>query len=133
MSHNITLKDVNISDLSLLGEIVHSLSNGEAALVRDAKTFRTYAGQSNICEHKITMPGRHDIGLRSNDIGGYTMIFDPYMMSRVFKHDKGRNYAGMLLQEYTLQEAEIKAAQKGFSSRRIEGDNGVVTLELVSA
>lgn len=133
MSHNITLSNIKINDLSLLGRVVNDLSKGAAALVKEARTFRTYRGQPNVCDAKITMPGPHDIGLVKQSDGSYTVVYDPYCMDRVFTKTGTTNVIGGLLQEYALREAEIKAAQSGMTSQRIEGENGLVTLELTQA
>lgn len=135
MSHNIVLTGVRYDDLRLLGEVVNDLSNGQAKLMRNQKTFRTYPGQPTDCEHCITMPGRHDIGLRRNKEGSYDMIFDPYDMNRVFQAKGGNVYGGeaaigALAQEYVLRAAEIRASQQGYTTTRIPGKNGNISLEI---
>lgn len=133
MSHNITLKGVNFKDLTMLGNVVSDLSNGQASLTKEASTFRTYRGQPNKCNARINLPGPHDIGLTQNQNGSYTPVFDPYQMSRVFAHPAHPGSPiGLLQQEYALREAEYEAAQQGYSSERIEGDNGMVTLEILA-
>lgn len=129
MSHNITMKGVRFTDLDLLGNIVANLSQGAANLVRDQKTFRTYAGQSTTCDHCIKMPGKHDIGLVADKEGGYTLKFDPYNMSPIFS--AGHERIGKLVQEYALQNAEIAAAQNGWQTERKQGANNSVVLEVV--
>lgn len=133
MSHNIVLKDVKIKDLVQFGSIVSKMSDGKASLVNPATSFRTYRGQPTHCDAKIAMPGPHDVGLRKQADGSYSVVFDPYRMDTVFTHLQGTNKIGALLQEYTLQEAEYAAALKGMSSNRVESPNGTVTLELVQA
>lgn len=140
MSHNISLSGVVIKDLDLLGEIVAEKSGGKATLEKGVTSFRTYRGQSTTCDARINMPGPHDVGLVYDaEKGGYTTKFDPYAMDTCLAHPQGdmRQYGdyhiGAVLQEYTLKEAEISAAQRGFSSRRIEREDGTVSLELVAA
>lgn len=133
MSHNITLSDVRIKDMNLLGNIVHSMSKGEAKLVNPATDFRTYRGQPTECDAKIAMPGKHDVGLKKNTDGTYTPVFDPYSMTPVFRAPQGHNMIGGLLREYALQEAEYEAAQRGFTAERVESEKGVITLELTAA
>lgn len=130
MSHNITLTNVRLKDMNLLGNIVKEMSNNTAALDMTATYFRTYKGQPTGCNGRITMPGKHDVGLKRNTDGSYTPVFDPYAMSDIFKAPNGHNYIGGLLREYAMQEAEYEAAQRGFTSKRVPGDKGVVTLEL---
>jgi len=119
--------------MSLLSKIVHEMSKGEAKLTNPASNFRTYRGQPTACDAKIEMPGRHDVGLKRNSDGSYTPVFDPYSMSTIFMADKGHNKIGALLREYALQEAEYEAAQRGFTAQRVEGEKGVITLELTAA
>jgi len=135
MSHNIVLKGVRYDDLRLLGDVVKDLSSGAAKLVRNQKTFRTYPGQPTNCDHCITMPGPHDIGLVKNKEGSYDMIFDPYAMDRVFNakggaHIYGKSSVGALAQEYVLRASEIRAAQQVYTTTRIPGKNGAVSLEI---
>lgn len=133
MSHNITLSDVKIKDMNLLGNIVADMSHGQAQLVNPAANFRTYRGQPTHCDAKITMPGKHDVGLKRNSDGSYTPVFDPYAMTPIFRAKGGNNMIGGLLREYALQEAEYEAAQRGFTATRVEGAKGVITLELTAA
>jgi hypothetical protein len=135
VSHNIILTGVRYDDLRLLGEVVNDLSAGQAKLMRNQKTFRTYPGQPTQCDHCIAMPGRHDIGLKRNSEGSYDMIFDPYGMSNVFQakggaYVYGESAIGAIAQEYVLRAAEIRAAQQGYSTQRIPGKDGNVSLEI---
>ena len=137
MSHNIKLSGVRYDDLRLLEDVVKDVSKGAARLVRNQKTFRTYAGQPNTCDHCIAMPGRHDIGLVRNQSGAYDMVFDPYCLDRVFFANQtgytAQHYVGALAQEYLLRAAEIKAAQGGFSTQRVPAKNGSVSLVMEKA
>lgn len=133
MSHNITLNNIRITDLTMFGQIAAEMSKGQVKLVNPSTTFRTYSGQPNNCDAKLALPGPHDVGLRLQKDGSYSLVFDPYAMDRIFQHPQGTNAIGALLQEYTLQEAEYAAAQNGMSATRVHGDKGVVTLELVPA
>ena len=133
MSHNITLTDVRIKDMGLLKNIVQQMSEGKASLVNPASNFRTYRGQPTGCDAKIEMPGPHDVGFKRNVDGSFSPVFDPYQMDQVFQAPGGHNRIGGLLREYALQEAEYEAAQRGFTAQRVEGQNGVITLELVAA
>jgi hypothetical protein len=135
VSHNIVLTGVRYDDLRLLGEVVKDLSKGKATLKRDQKNFRTYSGQPTNCDHCIAMPGRHDIGLRRNKEGSYDMIFDPYGMDNVFqakggKYIYGESAIGAVAQEYVLRAAEIRAAQQGYTTNRIPGKDGNISLEI---
>lgn len=127
MSHNIILANVKFTDLTMLGNVVTELSKGLAELKLNQKTFRTYRGQDGSCDHMIQMPGRHDIGLKANS-GGFSPVFDPYTMDPVFKG--GTNFIGKLQQEVVLRQAEYEAAQNGYSTERVSGANGDVTLEI---
>jgi len=134
MSHNVTMSGVKIKDLNAFGQVVRDLSKGEAKLVNPASNFRTYRGQDTTCDAKIEMPGKHDVGLKKNADGSYTPVFDPYAMSPIFKNphgDSAKSYIGLLMQEYTLREAEYQAARNGYTPNRVQGANGVTTLELV--
>jgi hypothetical protein len=133
MSHNVTLSDVKLKDMNLLGNIVRDMSQGQAKLVNPASNFRTYRGQPTGCDAKIVMPGKHDVGLKRNSDGSFSPVFDPYAMTPVFRAPGGQNMIGGLLREYALQEAEYEAAQRGFSAQRVEGEKGVITLELTAA
>lgn len=132
MSHNITLAGVKLTDMNMLDNAVTQLSNGRARLDMDAKSFRTWPGQPTHCDAKIAMPGRHDIGLKKNSDGSYTPVFDPYRMDDVFNAG-GKNKIGGLLREIGMQQAEYEAAQSGYSTERVPGENGVITLSLVKA
>lgn len=136
MSHNIVLTGVRYDDLKLLADVVKDLSKGRAKFERNQTTFRTYPGQPTNCDHRITMPGSHDIGLRRNKEGSYDMIFDPFGMDRVFEaqggaYVYGESAIGALAQEYVLRAAEIRAAQQGYTTQRIAGKNGNVSLEIM--
>lgn len=131
MSHNITLKGVRFSDTQTLGNVVNDLSKGEATLDTNAKSFRTFPGQPTNCDACIKMPGAHDIGLKLNADGSYTPVFDPYAMDRVFATRESP--IGELQREYGMRKAEYEAAQNGFTTQRVPGKNGVVTLELVAS
>jgi hypothetical protein len=124
------MSGVKFTDLAMLGSIVHELSNGQARLDETAKRFRTFPGQPDKCDAAITLPGRHDVGLIKNSEGEYNPVFDPYAMDPVFKGLHSKTYIGKLAQEYTLQTAEYEAAQRGFTSERVEGEKGTVILEL---
>lgn len=137
MSHNIILSGVRYDDLQLLSDVVRDLSKGQASFKRNQKTFRTFPGQPTDCDHCIEMPGRHDIGLKRNAQGSYDMVFDPYGMDRVFQaqggdYIYGETAIGALAQEYVLRAAEIRAAQQGYTTQRIPGKNGNVSLEIVA-
>jgi hypothetical protein len=130
MSHNIVLRDVKFKDLSVLGKIVNNISNGQCQVVK-SDTFRTFMGQSDKCAAKIVMPGNYDIGLlKSKD--GYTPVAD---FSMIRENPLAGGYAplGKVQQEYTLQEAEYKAAQSGMTASRNLQKDGTVILELVQA
>lgn len=132
MSHNITMDGVRITNLDLLGNIAAELSKGTVTMVRNAKTFRTYRGQSNTCDHKLQYQnGPHDVGLVSDNKGGYTLKFDPYKMDPVFK--VGDHMLGGLVQEYTLRTAEIAAWQQGLTTQREAGKNGAQILRVIAA
>lgn len=130
MSHNITLKGVKFTDMSLLGQVVTDLSKGQASLDMTAKAFRTYIGQPTGCDAAIKLPGKHDIGLKADGEDGFMPVFDPYNMTPVFKAQNGRSYIGELQREYGLRQAEYEAAQNGYSTERVTGEKGVITLEL---
>jgi hypothetical protein len=145
MSHNIVLSGVRITDLSLLGKIVADLSKGQARLVQNVANFRTYVGQSTTCDHRIDMPGPHDIGLVRQPDGSYQLKYDPFRMSSVFRTEEVEYSSGMssadygaiaignLLMEYTLQEAEIAAGMRGLSTQRVPGKNGAISLEIIGS
>lgn len=145
MSHNIVLSGVRITDLNLLGNIVKELSGGKATLTQNVSTFRTFVGQSTSCDHRIDMPGRHDIGLVRQKDGSYQLKYDPYAMDDVFRtkgvqfnHSMnsaqiGAIHIGNLLMEYTLQEAEIAAGMRGLSTQRVPAANGAISLEVFGA
>jgi hypothetical protein len=130
MSHNITLKGVNFTDMGLLGTIVTQLSGGKASLDMTATSFRTYHGQPTGCDARINMLGPHDVGFKKNKDGGFTPVFDPYSMDSTFQ-GQGGNKIGLLQQEYGLQQAEYEAAQNNYSSERVvNASTGTITLEL---
>lgn len=131
MSHNITLTGVKFNDMNLLNSCVQQLSNGQATLDLQAKSFRTFVGQPTNCDAAIKMPGRHDIGLKKLESGGYMPVFDPYDMDRIFACPQSGAPIGRLTQEYTLQQCEYEAAQNGMATERVPGKNGVVTLEVI--
>ena len=141
MSHNITLKGVKIKDLDMLGHVVKGLVGGNAFLDKNAKTFRTYADQSNVCDAAIRLQqGAHDIGLTKQADGSYMPVFDPYNMSSMFKsqHVHGGSgdpagHIGNLLQEYGLQAAEYEAAQNSLTTTRVHGEKGRVSLEITTS
>jgi len=133
MSHNIKLSGVKIRDLDVLATVAMEISGGKAVLDKSATKFRTYHGQPNQCQAAIVLPGKHDVGLIRNNDGSYSPMFDPYTMDTCLRGAFATNHIGGLLQEYALREAEYEAAQRGMSSQRIEGEKGMVTLELVAA
>lgn len=133
MSHNISMTNVLFKDMATLGAIVKEMSGGKATLDMSAKSFRTFAGQPTDCDAAIKMPGKHDIGLKNNGKGAHTPVFDPYDMDPIFKAQGGRSYIGALAREYALQEAEYEAAQQGYTTERVEGAKGVITLEILAS
>jgi hypothetical protein len=141
MSHNIIMDKVRIRNLTLLGQIAHELSKGAGKLNVNATTFVTYPGQPNKCDAAIEHTGgdgrinrNYGIGLVRQKDGAYTLVADPYGLPDYYANKQAYNQPlGKLLQEYTLREAEYQAAQMGYTSRRLAGDKGTVTLELVAA
>lgn len=133
MSHNITLSGVKFTDMGMLGQIVTDISKGQASLDMTATAFRTYHGQPTGCNGRINMPGPHDVGLKKNNDGSYSPVFDPYSMSNVLTAQGGTNKIGAVQREYGLQQAEYEAAQNGFTAERITNSTtGVVTLSLTA-
>lgn len=141
MSHNITMDKVRIRNLNLLGQIAGELSKGAGKLNVNAKTFATYPGQPNKCDAAIEHTGgdgrfnrNYGIGLLKQKDGSYTLVADPYGLPDYYMAREAYNQPlGKLLQEYTLREAEYQAAQMGYTTRRMAGEKGAVTLELVAA
>lgn len=155
MSHNIALSGARITDLSLLANIVKDLTRGTCRLVKGQTTFRTYPGQSNVCDHCIVIGnGQYDIGLKRQKDGSYSLIGDFSMMAntspfaargqnlfQMFQtvQDARQNYdqacaryaTGALMQEYALRTAEEQAAILGRKVERVPGKNGTITLEIV--
>lgn len=124
---------VKFKDMSLLGTVVKELSSGAASLDMNARTFRTYPGQPNKCDATIKMPGRHDVGLTKQADGSYSPLFDPYGMDNVFTLPMGNNRIGAIQREYAMREAEYQAAQNGYTTQRVEGKNGTMTLEIIAS
>lgn len=133
MSHNIKLSNVRFTDMGLLADVVKDVSGGRATLDMNAKTFRTYAGQPNVCDAAILMPGPHDIGLQKQG-EAYTPVFDPYRMSDVLSVPGGVSKIGEAQREYALRVAEYEAAQNGMTTERLHNaQTGTITLEITEA
>lgn len=132
MSHNVKLTNVKFTDLNSLAAVISEVSQGKATLDVNQKTFRTYRGQSNVCDACIKLQGSYDIGLKLKD--GY---YEPIMESALIYAgtDVGVRGAplGLVQQEYALREAEYEAAQRGFSTSREIHDDGRITLSCVEA
>lgn len=139
MSHNVVLKGVKITDLNTLKTALDNLgvASKGVTLDRDAKTFRTYPGQSNVCDAMIKMPGRYDIGLRyDKESQSYSMVADFSMMhDTALQHEFSTGHnpevkVSALVQEYGLLTAEYQAAMLGRTTQRVRGDKGMVALEI---
>lgn len=141
MSHNVTMKGIKITDLDLLQSALKALNveSKGVSFDKNAQTFRTYAGQPNKCDHRITLPGVHDVGLLKQPDGSYSPVYDPYQMSDVLvskglsqdmrNRNQGYHISG-LMQEYALQQAEFLAASQGLLATRIPAKDGTVCLEV---
>lgn len=139
MSHNITLTSVVVKDLDLLAKALRNLAVPGVSLDREAKTFRTFIGQSNVCEGRINMPGNYDIGLRRTPNGNYNMVADFTMLDHSLEHPQCRTVDGKrrddarisrLSQELGLVQAEYEAAKRGQNARRVTGANGLISLRV---
>lgn len=128
MSHNIRLSGVKFTDLKSLGQIVAHVSQGQASLEPQATTFRTYRGQDPSCNGRIVLPGPYDIGLKRVE-GGYEPIMESALMVGTVLGPRGAPL-GLVQQEYALREAEYEAAQRGYTTERIAGDQGKITLRI---
>lgn len=124
MSHNIRLSGVKFTDLVLLGDVVKEVSNGVAQLDAAAKTFRTYRGQPNKCDAAIKMPGLYDIGLLRSAEGDYVPNMESALLYNNVLGDGNGNPLGLVQQEIALREGEYQAAQRGYTTERLAGDNG---------
>lgn len=151
MSHNIALSGVRITDLKELADVVRVVGQGQARFMPNQKTFRTYQGQSPVCDHAIVLAGsNYDIGLRRESDGSYSLLADftmiahgsPFRARGVDYHQflrSATNYdqaaaqfaTGALQQEYALRKAEEQAAKMGRRATRIPGKNGSITLEIM--
>lgn len=128
MSHNIKLSGVKFNDLVALGTIVSEVSKGQAQL-ETASTFRTYRGQSNKCDARITLPGSYDIGLLRQSEGFFEPIFESALMGGTVLGPRNAPL-GYVQQEFALREAEYEAAQRGYTATRENGPNGRITLRI---
>lgn len=129
MSHNVRLSGVTFTDLVSLGEIVNTVSEGKAKLSTDIKAFRSYFGASP-CDATITLPGQYDIGLTKTKAGAYDPILESYLVRRGSCLGIPGAPLGLVQQEYALREAEYEAAQHGYTSERLSGDKGKITLRI---
>ena len=81
MSHNVTVKNVNISSLSVIDRAVKELQNKGAKVSISAAPgrFRGYADQMSPCERAITIQGsRYEIGVVKTK-EGFTLSYDQSM------------------------------------------------------
>lgn len=155
MSHNVQLSGVRIDDLDLLASVIRDVSKGKAQLMKGARTFRTYSGQPNQCNHSIHIKdSRYDIGLVGNKSDGFSMLADFSMLlhaspflAKGFKRENlmmigssaranfdqecAKWATGALMQEYVLRQAEEQAGRLGRRVQRIEGKNGMIALEVM--
>lgn len=161
MSHNVQLSGVRITDLDLLAQIVKDLTKGNCVLHRNRKTFRTYPGQSNQCDHCIEIKnGSYDIGIVKNKDGTFGLLADFTMLASTspfaakvaqrpmynfgmfsggaapttredYDQLSAKYATGSLMQEYVLRQAEEQAAILGRSTQRVTGKNGTVSLEIM--
>lgn len=130
MSHNVRLSGVKFTDLVSLGQVINEVSKGQARLDTEGKTFRTYYGQSDKCAANIVLPGRWDIGLTRNAAGHYEPLLESALVYQGTVLGVSGSPLGLVQQEYALREAEYEAAQRGYSTERIAGNAGKVTLRI---
>lgn len=130
MSHNVRLSGVKFTDLVSLGSIINDVSKGQATLDTTSKTFRTYFGQNDKCDAAIKLPGRWDIGLTRNADGHYEPLLESALVHQGTVLGIPGAPLGLVQQEYALREAEYEAAQRGYTSERIPGDKGKITLRI---
>lgn len=156
ISHNVALKGVKLKDTTALRVACEELVKEGAKLTLDlnAKTFRTYQGQSNKCDAAIIMGnGQHDIGLKMQTDGSYEPVFDPYGFSNDLRvGSKAENFSapsteghrygaydqshatsaiGKLLQRYGVVVTERAAAASGKTyTRQTNKQTGVVELTI---
>lgn len=130
MSHNVRLSGIKYTDLGSLAAVITEVSKGQASLDTTAKTFRTYMGQNNKCEAVIKLPGRYDIGLTRHKEGHYEPILESVLISTGTVLGPVGAPLGLVQQEYALREAEYEAAQRGYTTERVSGDKGKITLRI---
>jgi hypothetical protein len=129
VSHNIKLSGVKITDLGLLGDVIRSVSGGLCVLDTTTKTFRTYRGEDPSCDAVIKMPGMWDIGLRKQG-DEYAAVMESALMHQKTPLGVMGAPLGLVQQEIALREGEYLAAQNGWTSERVVGEKGRITLSV---
>ena len=140
MSHNITIKDVKITDMGALKSAIKELQGeGVGITLHDNGTFRSYSGQDNKSDYTIEVKNsNHDVGLVKQEDGSYSAVFDPYGggvnkalgadRKFVTGHDP-KAFIGKLMQTYALCKAEVESAMQGYTtSREMNLETGVISL-----
>lgn len=147
MSHNVTVSDIKINDITALQEAINELSKSgvKISLLRDAQYRGFSASQSGNYPFVIRLDDSpYDIALAKQPDGTYAPVFDPWAghvqrqvgvsnikdceLIKACDVRDPRVSIGRLMQTYGVVKAEREAALKGLATQRVQGDKGQVSL-----
>jgi len=117
--------------------------DASATVVAEPTTIRGWAGQTTNVDAAIKMPNhRYDVGFRRDANG----VLKPFMEDMFHDHGFRPQFGaksiedkpiygaelGLLQQRYALINAEQNANRMGTMTRRVEGANGQIMLEVIT-
>lgn len=146
MSHNVTVSNIKITDITSLEAAIDELrGKGVAISLHKDAHYRGYnASQSGVRPYVIRLDGSpYDIALDVDSDGNYVPVFDPWnghVARQVGANMKDaelfqqcslsdpRVAIGQLMQTYGVVKTEREAAMKGLSTQRNVQENGQVAV-----
>lgn len=143
MSHNVTIDDIVINDITALRNCIAELAKeGIAISLVENAAFRSYGRNGHECPYVIKLDNaNYDIGLiRNKENDGYKLLFDPYGAGGIRK-ELGVPVAscpigakieqitiGKLLQQYAVCKMERDASLNGMGVQRTKAKDGTINL-----
>ena len=142
MSHTTTIKAIKITNLAALRAAVAELASAKGikiSIEENAKPRAYFADQQGMGVAPIVLrlaDSPYDVGVYPSNDGSYELRAD-FFKGAVAKIlgspviDPARaeqSQLGKLFQAYALNAAQMEARKKGYTTRRVPGQNGVEKL-----
>lgn len=128
MSHITEIK-VNIQNLEALKKACDAIG---LQFVENKTQHKYFAGSMAKCDHVIRLkdnPNAYEIGVIKNSDGTYKLNWDVFSGGKGMVDAVGGKNAEKLLQHYSVEQAAMALARKGFRVNRKTLQNGSIVLE----